>query len=585
MKQIVSLSLLLSIAYVHTVAQQSPDNANQSSYFVEWSELADMDKYQKGSRNYFISKGHRHFYKGEFEKAIKAYRRVDSLAPVKDTLLLRNYQDAVHRSGEKPENLARRASKNVITLKGSINPVARLNSKQSDFGYFSIPGREYYVSSKPRKGLGKKLKYYFNKQPFLDVYEVKNGASKEDSLIALPAGVETKMHDGPLYVSPDQNWLFVTHNYFYTNKKDKKNLYIDYYRRKKNRWVKKGMLPFCHKSYSVQHPVFWPESKILIFSTNKPGGTGGFDLYSTTFTDSGWSKAQNLGPVINSVYDEVFPFFDQEGRLGFSSNRLGTQGGLDLVTYRQNRLFFFDKPLNSPDDDFGLFFKNDDSLYLASNRDNDYFNDDIWLFIRQDSVEKIQLDDSKKVDFAQQPDSILLPNIAQEKLPPLPVKLFFWNDSPGPSNRIPNTTVSYDEAYAVLQDSLANVVQVNADLSLSDFKLQVRQGNSRFQQIIDFTRRALQKGNNVKVTLTGYASKRGVTAYNRALAGRRTRSIERALLAQLSSFSGESLDLLEIKREVRGESEKGLEPELSERLSSVYSVESGLQRFVEIRVQ
>ncbi|MDR9374480.1 MAG: hypothetical protein RI842_07155 [Schleiferiaceae bacterium] len=585
MKQIVSLSLLLSIAYVHTVAQQSPDNANQSFYFVEWSELADKDKYQKGSRNYFISKGHRHFYKGEFEKAVKAYRRVDSLAPVKDTLLLRNYQDAVHRSGEKPENLSRRASKNVITLKGSINPVARLNSKQSDFGYFSIPGREYYVSSKPRKGLGKKLKYYFNKQPFLDVYEVKNGASKEDSLIALPAGVETKMHDGPLYVSPDQNWLFVTHNYFYTNKKDKKNLYIDYYRRKKNRWVKKGMLPFCHKSYSVQHPVFWPESKILIFSTNKPGGTGGFDLYSTTFTDSGWSKAQNLGPVINSVYDEVFPFFDQEGRLGFSSNRLGTQGGLDLVTYRQNRLFFFDKPLNSPDDDFGLFFKNDDSLYLASNRDNDYFNDDIWLFTRQDSVEKIQLDDSKKVDFAQQPDSILLPNIAQEKLPPLPVKLFFWNDSPGPSNRIPNTSASYDDAYAVLQDSLGKVVRLNADQSLSDFKLQVRQGNTRFQQIIDFTRRALQKGNNVKVTLTGYASKRGVTAYNRALAGRRTRSIERALLAQLSSFSGESLNLLEIKREVRGESEKGLEPELSERQSSVYSIESGLQRFVEIRVQ
>ncbi len=587
MKQIVFFSLLFSISHGYTVAQQSPDKADQSSYFIEWSELADADKYQRGSRNYFISKGHRHFYKGEFEKAVRAYRRVDSLSPVTDTLVLRNYRDAALRSGQKANTLSSKASKNIITIKGSINPVDRLNSKQSDFGFFSIPGKEYYVSSKPRKGFGKKLKYYFNKQPYLDVYALDRGTSENDSLIDLPSGVETKTHDGPLYVSPDQKWLFITHNYYYANKKDKKNLYIDYFKRKKNRFVKKGMLPFCHRSYSVQHPVFWPESKILIFSTNKPGGFGGFDLYSTTFSDSGWSKAKNLGPIINSVYDEVFPFFDTEGRLGFSSNRLGTQGGLDLVTYRQNRLFYFDEPLNSPDDDFGLFFKNEDSLYLASNRNNSYFNDDIWLLTREDSIEDIQLNQTEEVKIAQQPDSILLPNLAQDnlRLPPMPVKLFFWNDSPGPSNRIPRTSITYGEAYLSLQDSMPKVVEVKSDNSLSEFKTQVRQGYSRFQQIIDFTRRALKNEEKVEIILTGYASKRGVTAYNRALAGRRTRSIELALLEELADFDRKTLELLNIKRELKGENAQGYEPDFAERLSSVYSVESGLQRFVEITVE
>lgn len=585
MKNVALFFVLLWMVHGSVLAQQSPESADQPRGFIEWSSLEDEDKYPKGSRNYFISEGHRHFYKGNFEDAVAEYYRADSLAPIKDTLILRNYQDAALRTGKRSEILSRSAGKNILKFKGEIAPVSHFNSNQSDFGYFSIQGREYYVSSKPRKGLGSKFKYYFNKQSYLDVYEVETNPTAEDSLIDLPTGVETKMHDGPLYVSPEQDWLFVTHNYYYANQEAQKNLYIDFYRRKKNRWVKKGKLPFCHESYSVQHPVFWPESNTLIFSSNKPGGYGGFDLYSTTFSDTGWSRAQNLGPVINSIYDEVFPFFDREGRLGFSSNRLGAKGGLDLMTYREGRIFFYDEPLNTEDDDFGLFFKTADSLYLASNRNNTYFNDDIWLFVRQDSVEEIQVDDSSEVVMAQQPDSSLLPNVAAVDLPPMPVKLFFWNDSPGPRNRSPNTSVVYSDAYAVLLDSLSEVVQVEGLHSLPDYREQIQSGNARFREIIGFIRQALKNEKSVHVTLTGFASKRGVTAYNRALAGRRTRSIERAIKEELVGFAPKKRSLLEITRVVRGERETGNEPGLSDRVSSVYSVESGLQRYVEVTIR
>jgi len=73
---------------------------------------------------------------------------------------------------------------------------------------------------------------------------------------------------------------------------------------------------------------------ILVFTSNREGGQGGFDLYYSLLEDGSWSDPVNFGPEINTEYDEyrpiVFSFSDFNTLMIFSSDRPGGQGGFDL---------------------------------------------------------------------------------------------------------------------------------------------------------------------------------------------------------------------------------------------------------------
>jgi hypothetical protein len=74
---------------------------------------------------------------------------------------------------------------------------------------------------------------------------------------------------------------------------------------------------------------------LLVFSSDRAGGFGGYDLYYSQKTSNGWTEPVNFGPKINSEFDEYRPVvsdhFDFANRLMiFSSNRPGGLGGFDL---------------------------------------------------------------------------------------------------------------------------------------------------------------------------------------------------------------------------------------------------------------
>jgi hypothetical protein len=74
---------------------------------------------------------------------------------------------------------------------------------------------------------------------------------------------------------------------------------------------------------------------IMVFSSNRPGGIGGYDLYYSILKNGKWSSPVNFGPRINTSYDEYRPVigFDPDFTnkfLMFSSNRPGGKGGFDL---------------------------------------------------------------------------------------------------------------------------------------------------------------------------------------------------------------------------------------------------------------
>ncbi|WP_288372062.1 hypothetical protein [uncultured Algoriphagus sp.] len=74
---------------------------------------------------------------------------------------------------------------------------------------------------------------------------------------------------------------------------------------------------------------------LLVFSSDRPGGYGGYDLYYSFRSGDGWTEPENFGPKINSEFDEYRPVvsdsweFENQVMI-FSSNRPGGLGGFDL---------------------------------------------------------------------------------------------------------------------------------------------------------------------------------------------------------------------------------------------------------------
>jgi len=75
--------------------------------------------------------------------------------------------------------------------------------------------------------------------------------------------------------------------------------------------------------------------KIMVFASDREGGMGGFDLYYSIFSEGQWSVPVNMGPSINTASDEYRPVLSGNVEFSnmfllFSSNRPGGQGGFDL---------------------------------------------------------------------------------------------------------------------------------------------------------------------------------------------------------------------------------------------------------------
>lgn len=157
---------------------------------------------------------------------------------------------------------------------------------------------------------------------------------------------------------------------------------------------------------NTTHPlvVELEDQEILYFASNRPGGRGGLDLWYSTRPKDGDIKSftlpKNLGRNINSMGDEISPFYHQAtGTLYFSSNGRVSAGGLDIFKSKGEKLQWevaqnMGFPINSSADD--LYYTISEAHgggYLVSNRPFDpertnTTDDDIFYF----GIESIELE-------------------------------------------------------------------------------------------------------------------------------------------------------------------------------------------------
>ena len=127
-------------------------------------------------------------------------------------------------------------------------------------------------------------------------------------------------------------------------------------------WQAGDRMSFCDKRYMFAHPAISPNGNSIYFTSNKPGGYGGMDIWRVDKKGNGWGRPVNCGDVVNSSGNEAFPTMRNADTLYFSSDGHLSMGGLDVVyatksvssggwTELYDRL---PHPINSSRDDFGL---------------------------------------------------------------------------------------------------------------------------------------------------------------------------------------------------------------------------------------
>ncbi len=92
-------------------------------------------------------------------------------------------------------------------------------------------------------------------------------------------------------------------------------------------------------SYDDKCPFL--NKNLLVFTSNREGGYGGFDLWYSQLVDNSWTEPVNFGSKINSEYDEYRPItfqYDYFNLMIFSSNRQGGKGGFDLYCVKIEEL-------------------------------------------------------------------------------------------------------------------------------------------------------------------------------------------------------------------------------------------------------
>lgn len=153
------------------------------------------------------------------------------------------------------------------------------------------------------------------------------------------------------------------------------------------KWTNVKELPFNNDNYSCAHPALSPDEKELYFSSNQPGSRGMSDIYKVAILENDtYGTPENLGENINTEGRETFPFVTNDNVLIFASDARVGLGGLDLyfvhLDSQYKEIKTFGAPINSPQDDFGLIYK--DALqngFFTSNRPEDNLGkDDIYHF-------------------------------------------------------------------------------------------------------------------------------------------------------------------------------------------------------------
>ena len=197
--------------------------------------------------------------------------------------------------------------------------------------------------------------------------------------------IDSKLNEGNIAISNDETTI-----YFTRSKKHNPNefqLYVaNLDKKSRKHWSDIELAVETPKGVSIETPFIESSGEYLYFSSNKPGGHGGFDIYKAKILSNGklgdWI---NLGENINSSKDEKYPFISNDNSIYFSSNNNPTnQYDVYISNLNPKNTSFtsalkLGHPINSDSNDIAFILAEDQKGYISTDR-NAEKNFDILSF-------------------------------------------------------------------------------------------------------------------------------------------------------------------------------------------------------------
>jgi outer membrane protein OmpA-like peptidoglycan-associated protein len=349
---------------------------------LPYLEKAKENGYKHDHIDFFL--GRAYHLDHQFDKAIESYEHS------KKHLNLKNAED-----GERLKKIDRfiencRSGKEMVQKPIDVrieNLSSKVNSPYPEYAPVISADETVLIFTSKRPNTTGGLKDEHGEY-FEDIYvSYKDNNGEWTEPVNMGPVINTNGHDASIGLSPDGQELLI---YKHDGNGD-----IYYSILSGDKWSVPKIMPG-----EVNSPRSWEPSasitadeKVLFFTSDREGGYGGRDIYITKkLPNNEWAKPRNLGPLINTPYDEDAPFIHPDGTtLYFSSKGHNSMGGFDIFTVQYNPktdsvsdLKNVGYPINTADDDIFFVWSADGTrAYFSSVRANDNYGEkDLYVLHR-----------------------------------------------------------------------------------------------------------------------------------------------------------------------------------------------------------
>lgn len=221
--------------------------------------------------------------------------------------------------------------------------------------------------------------------------------------------LSTTINERDFALSPDGTEIF------YTISTPRSTFQTIVYSKKtsKGEWSLPEVASFAGE-YSDLEPVFSHDGNTLYFSSNRPltgSEAKDFDMWKVIRTSGGWSKPENLGPIVNTEADEFYPSVARNGNLYFTAAYKGGPGREDIYVseFKSNQYqkpIALDTMVNSKLYEFNAFVDPDEQyiLFTSYGRKDDSGGGDLYMATKDAAgkwkpAQNLKELNSKQIDY------------------------------------------------------------------------------------------------------------------------------------------------------------------------------------------
>lgn len=407
------VSFLQAADYAKTL-HTADKHFNKGNYESAIVEYAVLDSLQPNDPHIEARLGVCHYYKDHNEKALHFLEKAYSAAYRKDDIeyylaraymlnlkfdMALKYFELAKKSTKDSEKLLKvpqlmKNCKHGIELIKKpveakvVNMGKSINSPKADDAPNIFVDEKTIIFTSTREGSSSGYVDDFGE--FLeDIYISQKVDGQWTQPVSIGDHINSKMNDANVNLSFDGGQLFVYKNDTNTGTGD---IYVTSF--VDNDWaIPVKIDTVINSDYNETSACFSPSEDYIFFTSDRPGGFGGLDIYYTQKDKKTgrWKHAKNMGPLINTELDDDSPFMHADGKsLYFCSEGHNSMGGFDVfmttfdvATNKSTKPQNLGYPISTPDDDMSFVWSADGTRgYFSTFRDDSYGDRDLYMVTR-----------------------------------------------------------------------------------------------------------------------------------------------------------------------------------------------------------